>query len=349
MKVLFTCDSMKCGGSERVISLLSNEFSNNGIEVFIRVISTEDFSSFYSLSKKINIRSIFIGNKPNIFRRLILLRKTIKDIEPDVVISFLPHVIAYTYFSLLFTRFKFIVSERNDPNSYKTIYKILNKFIFRKADGCIFQTTEAMEWYRKKGSNNRVILNPVSTDERLICKEGPYSKTIISAGRMVSQKNFKLLVDAFSLLGKEQSDYKLMIFGEGPLKENLQDYINQLNLSSRIILLGNNIHWHAECAKSSLFVLSSDFEGFPNALAEALSLGVPCVATDCPIGGPKELSRIYDNILLCKKGDALDMVEAIKKQLAFERKRSYLPLLSSETIGKEWISYLKGVIDNAND
>ena len=132
-------------------------------------------------------------------------------------------------------------------------------------------------------------------------------KEIVTVGRLEPQKNQKLLINAFSELAKKFPDYTLVIYGEGSLRKKLEKYIESKGLKDRVFLPGakNNIQEYIKDA--SLFVLSSDYEGIPNALIEAMAIGLPCVSTDCSPGGARELITNGENgvIVECRNSNEL--------------------------------------------
>ena len=129
---------------------------------------------------------------------------------------------------------------------------------------------------------------------------------------MEPQKNQKLLINAFSDLAKDFPDYTLIIYGEGSLRNELENYIISKGLQSKVVLPGvkNNIQEYIKDA--SLFVLSSDYEGIPNALIEAMAIGLPCVSTDCSPGGARELIADGENGTIVECGNPQMLAKAME-------------------------------------
>ena len=193
------------------------------------------------------------------------------------------------------------------------------KILYPLADGFVFQTKEAQEYFDKKIQKKSVIIpNPIN--EEFICEpyNGEREKKIVTVGRLEEQKNHKMLIKAFSKLPEGLSEYKLIIYGEGSLRPELEKQIKELNLLGRVFLPGQVDDVKNRIYKAGLFVLSSNYEGMPNALMEAMALGVPCASTDCPCGGPRFLIKNEYNGLLYNVNNELELKLAINKIIGDE-------------------------------
>lgn len=164
---------------------------------------------------------------------------------------------------------------------------------WQKADGWVFQTDDQNNWYSVRTSLQKsiVIPNAINPDVLKQPISRKRNKTIVTAGRFTNQKNHALLINAFAKIAEKHHDYKLVIYGEGPNRTNLIQLVKDLKLSDRVLLPGYSSEVIENVSKSSLFVLSSDFEGMPNALMEAMAMGVPSISTDCEGGGARFLIK----------------------------------------------------------
>lgn len=352
-KILFTCDTMGSGGAERVISVLANQMSKEGMDVSI--IGVADFranDSFYKLSPGVRYISICkeSRNRINPISRLVRIRKTISQLHPDVVISFLPNANIYTTFSLIGLKIPHITAERNNPlvDPKGKISRLLKKFSFMTSAGCVFQTNGAKNYFpnivRKKSS---IIKNPILLNSEPVERSSLRNKTVLAVGRLTEQKNYKCLLDAFSAFNIKQSNsYTLKIYGEGPLKKELVDYSKKIRVDDKVIFVGNNSNWHELEKCDAMYVLASNYEGMPNALAEAMALGIPCVSTDCPSGGPKELIQDKTNGLLSEVNNSTDlankMIELIRTptNLFYDNTRNMIDDFSPKNITHQWIAFI---------
>ena len=210
------------------------------------------------------------------------------------------------------------------------------------ADGCIFQTEEQKLYFNSSRVVNKIIYNPI--ESKYLLTECTYKKTehFMTAGRLSEQKNQKMLVDVWEKL--ENQNVYLEIYGEGPLDEYLKNLIIEKGLENRIKLMGRSNNMTDVLMKADAFILSSDYEGMPNALIEAMACGLPCISTDCKTG-PKELIRSYENGLLVPTGDVEKMREAIKyfienpketEKFGLNARKSITMKCSIDYILKQW-------------
>lgn len=351
-KILITCDSMEAGGAEKVIATLSNEFVNKGINVVIVGVSDyKEAKSFYNLNNLINYISLnsSFKRKACFFKRIILLKRVIKNENPDVIISFLPHINVYTWLGTMFSNTPFIVSERNDPYSdpKSKILRLLKRISFTWADGCVFQTIEAMNFYKDSIiEKSTVIENPVQRSAFIEHKKK--EKVILTVGRLTEQKNHILLLESFAKANKVlQNNYILRIYGDGPLKGKLLDEAKKLDISEIVDFKGKDQSWQKNEINDALFVLSSDYEGMPNSLLEALVLGIPCVSVDCPCGGPRDLKNRGFNLCLTNVRDSNSLASAIVTTLSAygenfdEHNILQYDQFKAEQIASKWLKFIK--------
>lgn len=348
------------GGAERSIVNLANWIADNTDNSVI-LESVVGNGGAYKISKNV----IFHGH-PTLCSSSVSLRykmmihykiarnvvSAIKNVKPDVVVGFWVHTLFYAIPWIIGRNVKVIYSLRNDPNSsnYGFISKVMRWLVVRYADGIVFQTNQAKKFFSKKVQVKAIVIpNPT------YIKKGEFqippirTNRIVNVGRLELQKNQKMLIKAFAKVKKNYPDMYLEIYGDGSLKEELQIFINELGLNESVFLMGSykDIFYRINDAK--LFVLSSDFEGMPNALIEAMSLGIPSISTDCPCGGPDMLIQNGSNGYLVPVGDVDALAEKIISFLSIETflqeeisKKSMMVLDSLEygKIMKKWYQYI---------
>lgn len=353
-KIILYIDVMYRGGAQRVMSILANYFSSKKFDVvLITDFYSNDNKKEYVLSKDIKRIALQTNNQGNIliknFTRIINLRRIIKEENPNIILSFLGRPNIRMLLSSIGLKIKKVVSVRNDPiKEYgNNIFKrIITNLIFLLADGYVFQTSDAKEYFLKKiQKKSKIILNPVDDkfyDMKLIKNR----HNIVTVGRLEPQKNHKLLLDAYSEIVKEYPQEDLIIYGDGSLKQELENYALKKNISKKVHFKGNVENIEDKLNTAKVFILTSDYEGMPNALMEAMAIGVACISTDCPCGGPRTLIENNSQGFLFPCNDKKKLITAIKKVLDgnFIEIGANAKLRAEEfrtnKIMKEWEEYL---------
>jgi GalNAc-alpha-(1->4)-GalNAc-alpha-(1->3)-diNAcBac-PP-undecaprenol alpha-1,4-N-acetyl-D-galactosaminyltransferase len=288
--------SLQAGGMERVMSELADYFCRkNGVIVHMVLYGRKPVI-FYHIPDNLIIHKPILDfndrfRRLSTLKRMLFLRKTIKSINPVTVLSFGENWNSFVILSLLGLRYPVFVSDRCRPDkNLGPFYQNLRKLLYPKAAGIIVQTSLAKEIYQKsiKHSSFKVIGNPVreiSTDQ-VVKKEN----IVLTVGRIIPTKNHSRLIDSF--LNLNNSEWNLVIVGGNALNmnliKNLEDQINEKGANGKIILTGSRADVDLFYRKSRIFVLTSESEGFPNVIGEAMSAGLPVVAFDC-IAGPSEI------------------------------------------------------------
>ncbi len=354
MNITFVTPGMDYGGAERVISILSNQWVSMGHNVNLIIVG-ENPDCVYALDNRVKTYCIggLKGNPIVAHLKLIKdIKKAIISFDTEVAISFMNDTCAYTALALKNTKIPLFYSERNDPTrvNRRKIDKIYRKIVENNAKGIVFQTKGAKAHYKKSVQDkSTVILNPFNADNLPVYDFEKREKEIVSVGRLQPQKNQQLLIDAFALIAKDFPDYKLKIYGDGILKETLQKQIDEMDLSKQVLLMGAHKDIFDKIATASLFVLSSDFEGLPNTLIEAMCIGVPSVSTDCSPGGARELITDGENGFIVPCNDAEALAEAMKKVLSDDETakkfsvegKKVIERMECKTIAEVWLRFIE--------
>lgn len=359
MKLLFYINAIHDGGAERVISNLASVFSTHGYQVIL----VTSFCAKWEYVLDSNVRRLSLEEteiKQSFFKRnvsrILKLRSICREEKPDLVISFMGEP---TFRALLATKglpIKNIISVRSDPNIEYAglIREFLGKHLLPTADGCVFQTEEAKMWFPKKlQKKSKIIFNPIG-EEFYQMQHRPVLGRIVSCGRLEEQKNHSMLIKVFAGLAVKHSEIHLWIYGGGSLRRKLQKQIRKAGMENRICFKGVTDNVPKALSEASIFVLPSIFEGMPNALMEALAVGVPCISTDCPCGGPRMLIDSGENGILVKNNDMAALAEAMERLLnnpaaaaalgarAKERALEY----RQEKVFGEWKEYVDELLEN---
>lgn len=353
--IAFYNKSLARGGAERVAVTVSDFLSKSSDNIFI--ISQEKYTSNEEYECPSGVTRIILGKTDHEYLGIIReLRRVLKSNQIDILIVMGVSNCIFAIPASRFLKTKVIVSERNDPNHFngKAIVKYASRFFMSKADGYIFQTKSARDFYGYDLNKTAIIYNPVYVDPALVNEKiENKSKEIVNIGRLVSQKNQSCLISAFKFFQEKHKDYTLSIYGDGSLKAKLEEQIESEGLKGTVNLKGNSGTVLIDLKRSSMFILSSDFEGMPNALIEAMVLGLPVVSTDCPVGGPAELVENKTNGLLVPVGDPKAMADAMNfiienpeqaNMMANNAKQIY-GRLNIEAIGHQWREFIYMIIN----
>ncbi len=231
-----------------------------------------------------------------------------------------------TLLALWGLKLKIFVSDRGSPyRSYGWLQDHLRKWLYRYAHGIIAQTGQAKnELIRIIGCVNiAVIFNPLSPDFFQSSSHKSHAKTIIMVGRLIPSKGQKILIDVFKRIAEEHREWQLVLVGSGPEKEMILQQVTLEKLTERVILIEESRYVEELLANAEIFAFTSFAEGFPNALAEAMAMGMACVSFDCP-AGPSDLIRNGKNGLLVKMGDTEQLYAALKRLVIDEEYRAKL-------------------------
>lgn len=354
MKISFVCSGVSGGGAERVICNMANYFvqQNNDVEL----VTMSDDTPSYELDTKVSRKCLIETEQRrnylfNALYRIIALKQYLKHQDVDAYVVMLPVPTIMTL--ILADKFTapIIVSERVDPTTYSIIKRCLLKILSKKASGYVFQTEDIKEWYNLKKIPQVVIPNAINKEFVVDRFCGQRDRTIVGVGRLTKQKNFELLIRTFNRFLKAYPEYKLIIYGDGPQKAHLQEIAMKYNITGKVIFPGYKTHMVEELRKAGMFVLTSDYEGMPNALIEAMAMGIPCISTDCGGGGARFLIKDQENGFLVPIGDSemlLDsMIKIAESDDLSERigmsAQKINEVLSSEKIYGDWLKFVKQI------
>lgn len=352
MKINFFITSLGGGGAERVVCNLSNYMISRQHEITITVLRGNDET--YKLKNEVCVwylqPSYYSDNKSKFYRvkEISTVLKYLKGIPQDVMlVSFLELPVAYSLFFKPFIKSKLIICERNNPLFYPKGYQWIFKLFTRRADGVVCQTKVIRDWYSphiSKKTSIVVIPNSINQDILNANVIKGRQKVILTMGRLEPQKNQRLLISAFAELANQYPEWNLHIYGKGPLENVLRKEIESYGLVGRVELLGFTKDVVSAYRTAGLFVLTSNHEGMPNVLAEAMAMGLPCVSTDCGGGGARELIQDCINGLLIPCNDKEALVKSINYILKDVNYRNNLGAMASkirnelnpDTIHRQW-------------
>jgi GalNAc-alpha-(1->4)-GalNAc-alpha-(1->3)-diNAcBac-PP-undecaprenol alpha-1,4-N-acetyl-D-galactosaminyltransferase len=342
---------MTTGGAERVAATLANAWAEQGRSVWIVSSFIDSRVVGYRLHPQVSV--VFLadllpssgrGIVPKVITKLFALRRLVAKIKPDVVISFLTNVNVVSLAALARSGVPLVISERVDPAAdveLSRTLRIARALLYRLAAALVVQTASAATHYRERVR----VLPPIVTISNPLPRElakhterarqEGEGRRIIAMGRLTPQKSYATLIRSFARAFAEDRTWRLQIWGEGPQRDELQRLIASLGLRERVSLPGLTDSPWAVLAAAQIFALTSKYEGFPNAMLEAMACGLACVAVDCP-SGPRELAEGGAAALLIPRGD-VDLLADALRRLAFDAEiRGALGARAAEFVRREF-------------
>lgn len=310
-RYIFFIGTLKNGGAERVVSILASCMAERGENV--EILTYYDRPVAYEMHPNVSIKIVEKMNcNTSKLKNLLWIRKYFKQ-NAKIVISFLApfNILALT--ANLGTGVPIIVADRNDPTKVPAniVVRKVRDFLYRFADGVVVQTEKNKEYFCKQIQNKcKVIYNPVDLKEYAgIALKTPKEKKIVTAGRLMPQKNQKMMIRAFANVLKIHPEYKLVIYGDGPSRNELENLVGELNIKGSVRFPGNVSDLHERMKDAEFFVLSSYYEGMPNALIEAMCMGLPSISTK--VSGATDLIEDHTNGLLVENNQQEELEKAM--------------------------------------
>jgi len=325
MKLVFLSYLHGFGGAEKQNVMLANAMAERGHNVTLISICADN--NCYSLDER--VKYIFLPDRKTNVMRLVTryrdIKEKLKEIDPDVTVSFWFQSAYLTALMKKKITGKVVYSERGDPGDkeYSGALGLIRKLTIAGIDGFVFQSKGAQSYFNESVRNrSTVIPNPVFVHPEDFPAVTQRRKAIVTVGRLHPQKNQALLINAFAKISREFPEYTLEIYGDGELKDELRTRIDSLGISDKAMLKGTSKKIHSLIYDAALFVLSSDYEGIPNTLLEAMALGMPCISTDCRPGGARELIENGKDGIIVPINDETALANAITDLLSDEEKAS---------------------------
>lgn len=324
-RVAFLLPGLSAGGAERVVSILANRLAAIGWRITVVTLANADAPSYYAFDPAVSLCRLGLPPKVRgpvakswaVLARIVRLRRAFRQIEPDTVVSFLTRTNVLALMALTGTGVPVIVSERNNPELQMVgpIWSWFRGWFYPRAFGLVTITQGAMDWYpRSTRQRQWVIANPVEPPAP-VAHQRSTTKTMTAVGRLVPQKGFDRLLEAWARIATGYPDWKLVIWGEGPERQALEAQCVRLGIVQSVSLPGVTQRPGAWVEQSDVFVLPSRYEGWGNVLAEAMAAGLPSISFDCR-WGPAVLIESGVNGLLVPDGDVAALAEALRRMMA---------------------------------
>ncbi|SCW72475.1 Glycosyltransferase involved in cell wall bisynthesis [Sphingobium faniae] len=324
---------LRAGGSEHIVSLLCNHFSRLGWKVSLLAFEEPGTPPYYPHDPAVRVRQLGhpAGRRPmfrslaNVRDRILTLRGALEEDRPDLIISFLTRTNVVSVMAARALGIPVIVSERNNPAQQRPgpVWSVLRRYAYARAHGLITMTQGAMDQFpRSMRRRQWVIPNPtyapIAPDPDRMA-----GKRIVAVGRLVPQKGFDLLLDAFAHVSDRIPGWSLVIWGEGPERARLEAQRDALGLNERVAMPGVTREHGGWLREADIFVLSSRFEGWGIVIGEAMAAGIPTIAFDC-CWGPGEMIDDGTSGLLVPDGAVPALGEAMAALCADPARRAQL-------------------------
>ncbi len=363
-KIAFHLNCLEQGGAERVVTNLAHQFAKEGYEVLIATewIGENEFQ-IDKIIKRVHVGLREGDDKKSRVTQFLLrvryLREFIKKEKPDIVIAFAQRANYRALMASYGTKCPVLISIRTDPvGHYDALSdKIQIALLFGRVAGCVFQTKGQQEFFKKSlQKKSRIILNPIN--DKYMNNELPQIriKTVMHSGRLVDFKNQPMLIRSFIKVHEKHPDYDLKIYGPDSFdgtRAILEKIIADNHAQAYIHIMGASDTLEKDMINGALFAFSSDWEGLPNALMEAMALGLPVVATDCPCGGPATIIQNEQNALLIPIKDEQALTDGMNRLIEnpdFAEQLGYnaakiAEIANGHAIFEQWKSYIDELTD----
>jgi GalNAc-alpha-(1->4)-GalNAc-alpha-(1->3)-diNAcBac-PP-undecaprenol alpha-1,4-N-acetyl-D-galactosaminyltransferase len=324
------------GGAQRVIAYLVSQLAGRH-DVTLMTLESVQTRSLYALSPLVRMVHAGLLGGNNIFQRafrivarFVAIRRQINQVQPHAILSFLDTMNITTIVSALGSGVPVVISERIDPLHHKigAIKGLLRSLLYPLADCCVVQTERVKSYFTQRSRPKvLVIANPVPMPAHQANPGKANDRgrfRVIGLGRLDRQKGFDLLVEAFAHVARSFLDWDLVIFGDGPERSVLQRLIEQHNLQERVKLAGVTSDPDREFAASHILAFPSRYEGFANALAEGLAVGLPAIGHR-GVSGVEEMIVANKTGLLVERRAGTDaLAEGLRRLMASPELREQL-------------------------
>ncbi len=352
MKILIVISEVKYSGAAKIASWLANNLYGSGNDVSL--LTFIDGNDSYNVkAKRIRVCQGISSRYTRTLCAILEIHKIIKRDKYDVVISFLPLEGFVSVLASLGTKTKTIVSERSDPYHEKSFIANLSRFFFRFADGAVFQTEGAQNFFSKGLiKKSTIIENPVVVPKAKRVKYQDRDNIIVSSARLqLDQKCQDVLLKAFAIVFQEKPFIKLKLIGDGPDEDYLKKLSIELGINNNVIFVGKSENVLEEISRAKVFAFSSQYEGMPNAVLEALSMGIPVVTTDYYPGGARQLIEEKKRGFVVERNNPEQLADKlitilddykVAQQMA-ENAVSVCIEQSESEIYKKWITYVHSI------
>lgn len=346
-EIIFFINTMNHGGAAKMLSYVVGICKH----VFDGVTIVSCYNDIKEERKINGIKYIDLGIQAGDmptwrFSAIRKIRRVVKTVDAKYVCGWASEMAFMVRAATLGLKNTIISAERNDPYMLPFYWRILELWTYKNSNYTFFQLEKAMCYYGKgMATKSFVIPNPYILEDKVVNIAGEdRKKTIVGAGRFREQKGFDVLIKAFANVYAKHPEYKLVLYGEGPLENSYRQLAEEFGIQDAFEMPGYVNHFTATVADEGIYVLSSRFEGIPNSLIEAMSTGIPTVSTDCSPGGPDFLTNHGERGLLVKVDDVDGLSESLlyliehplEAKTFGEKGKEVIEMLKESVIRQKW-------------
>lgn len=349
------CGSLTHGGAERVLSILSTPFAEHYDSV--DYVTWYDLPVFYTIHPKIRLICMEKEVGKSFVKKVQWFRRYVNRSQPSLVVSFSTPFNMIALLASIGSKTKVVVAERNDPRSFRWgwILKKCRDILYHKAVGILVQTEHNKNYFTGKLlDKTSVIYNPIAMPSGMVGSATKIQKRplIVTAARLVPQKQQALLIECFARFSSNHPEYKLEIYGTGPELANLQHKADECGVRDKVFFPGNVHDLWQRILPAQMFIMTSLFEGMSNSLIEAMCLGLPCISTK--VSGATDLLKHGINGFLVDIGDKDEICKCME-QIASDEQMALIMgskasevynILNVEQISRQWIEYISNMVNS---
>lgn len=353
-RITLVISALTAGGAERVISIMANYWAAQGAEVTLITLADSSKAPFYELNPAVQYTTLGVAEVSptvihaisNNMKRLLALRHAIKQSHPQVVISFITPMNILVCLATLGLKVLVVVSERTEPTMEHPgrMWDILRRITYPFTDHVVLVSDYARNFFPKSVRKNAVTIpNPVILPDKTSLGDAVLPKqAIVAMGRFEPQKGFDLLLEAFAKIKDKHPEWSLTILGDGKLRPTLEALRSGLGLNSKVHMPGIVNKPYGYLRQADLFVMSSRYEGFPNALCEAMASGMAVISFDCKTGPGEIINDGVDGILVPPE-DVDALADAMSRVMGDETKRKQLKAAAPKIIERFGLEKVMGM------